>query len=83
MQAEAQRIWVVIAAYNEAPAIGRVVSDLIGCGHRVVVVDDGSTDATGSIAHSAGGIVITPPANIWQRATLQTGIQFALRRRAD
>lgn len=83
MASQAQSVWVVIAAYNEAPIIGRVVSDLIGCGHRIVVVDDGSTDATGSVAGSAGAIVITHPVNLGQGAALQTGMQFALRQSAD
>jgi polyprenyl-phospho-N-acetylgalactosaminyl synthase len=83
MPAEAQTGWVVVAAYNEAPIVGRIVADLIEHGHRVVVVDDGSTDATGSIALSAGAIVITHLVNLGQGAALQTGIAFALRRGAE
>jgi polyprenyl-phospho-N-acetylgalactosaminyl synthase len=84
MHAEAQNsIWLVVAAYNEAAVIGQVVSDLTGHGYRVVVVDDGSADATGSAAGSAGAIVITHLVNLGQGAALQTGIAFALRRGAD
>jgi polyprenyl-phospho-N-acetylgalactosaminyl synthase len=83
MSAEAPTGWVVVAAYNEASVVGRLVADLIAHGHRVVVVDDGSTDATGSIALSAGAIVVTHPANLGQGAALQTGIAFALRRGAE
>jgi polyprenyl-phospho-N-acetylgalactosaminyl synthase len=83
MSTEAQTAWVVVAAYNEAPIVGRVVADLIEHGHRVVVVDDGSTDATGSIALSSGAILITHPVNLGQGAALQTGIAFALRRGAE
>ena len=75
--------WVIVAAYNEATVIARVVCELIGCGHRVVVVDDGSTDATGALALSAGAILLTHPVNLGQGAALQTGIAFALRRGAD
>jgi polyprenyl-phospho-N-acetylgalactosaminyl synthase len=82
MPTKAQSAWVIVAAYNEAPVIGRVVAELLGCGHCVVVVDDGSTDATGSIAASAGAILITHPVNLGQGAALQTGIAFALRREA-
>ena len=39
-------IWVVIAAYNEASVIARVVGDVAQRGYNVVVVDDGSSDAT-------------------------------------
>ena len=75
--------WVIVAAYNEAPVIGRVVAELAGCGYRVVVVDDGSTDATGALALTAGAAVLTHPVNLGQGAALQTGIAFALRRGAD
>ncbi len=51
---------VVIPAYNEAlrlPAtLGRVKEHLgrLGVAHEVVVVDDGSTDATSAVARAAG-----------------------------
>jgi glycosyltransferase involved in cell wall biosynthesis len=50
--------------------------------YRVVVVDDGSSDATGQIALSAGATVITHPVNLGQGAALQTGIKFALQQGA-
>src|SRR5262249_54081644 len=46
-------VWVVIAAYNEARAVGQVVAGLIDA-YRVVVVDDGSTDGTAEISGRAG-----------------------------
>lgn len=76
-------VWVVVAAYNEAPAIGRVVADLIRHRYAVVVVDDGSVDDTGRRARAAGAKVITHPVNLGQGAALQTGIQFAVRKGAD
>jgi polyprenyl-phospho-N-acetylgalactosaminyl synthase len=71
-------IWIVVAAYNEAAVIGPVVADLVSRSYHVVVVDDGSHDATGQIALSAGATVITHPVNLGQGAALQTGIKFAL-----
>src|SRR5579862_6161729 len=71
-------VWVVVAAYNEAPVIGRVVADLMRHRYAVVVVDDGSIDDTGRMARAAGAKVITHPVNLGQGAALQTGIQFAL-----
>jgi len=41
---------VVIAAYNEAPVIASVVADVKRAGYCALVIDDGSTDATGAIA---------------------------------
>jgi glycosyltransferase involved in cell wall biosynthesis len=76
-------VWVVIAAYNEAPAIGRALAGLAPLQHRVVVVDDGSTDATAEIAAGAGVEVLRHPINLGQGAALQTGIEYALLRGAS
>jgi glycosyltransferase involved in cell wall biosynthesis len=75
-------IWVVIAAYNEAKVIARVVGDVAGRGYRVVVVDDGSSDDTAERA-SAASIVVRHPVNLGQGAALQTGIDCALQNGAD
>jgi polyprenyl-phospho-N-acetylgalactosaminyl synthase len=76
-------IWVVIPAYNEAAIIGQIVGDLIERRYAVVLVDDGSSDATGITAHATGAAVVTHPLNLGQGAALQTGIQFALLQEAD
>src|SRR5262249_52780639 len=75
--------WVVIAAYNEARAIGPVVAELATLPYRVVVVDDGSSDATAEIAARAGAEVLKHPINLGQGAALQTGIDYALLRGAS
>jgi len=77
------RICVVIAAYNEAQPIGRVVADVRRHGYRPVVVDDGSSDATAALAEAAGATVVRHPINLGQGAALQTGIEFALRTGAE
>ena len=77
------QVYVVIAAYNEAAAIARVVVGLKHAGHPVVVVDDGSTDETAGIARAAGALVIKHPFNLGQGAALQTGIDFALMQAAE
>jgi len=76
-------VWVVVAAYHEAPVIGRVVADLLRHRYAVVVVDDGSKDDTGRMARAAGAKVITHAVNLGQGAALQTGIQFAVSKDAD
>ncbi len=48
----------------------------------MVVVDDGSTDATSAIAVRAGAVVLRHAVNLGQGAALQTGIDYALRRGA-
>jgi glycosyltransferase involved in cell wall biosynthesis len=77
------RIWVVIAAYNEVATIARVVSEVSSCGYRVLVVDDGSRDATHDIASASGAAAIRHPVNLGQGAALQTGIAFALSQNAE
>jgi polyprenyl-phospho-N-acetylgalactosaminyl synthase len=74
---------VIVPAFNEAQAIARVLADLRDIGHQIVVVDDGSTDATADLAMQADATVVRHPINLGQGAALQTGITFALREGAD
>src|SRR5260370_8614060 len=74
--------WVVVAAYNEAPEVGSVVSGIRRAGYAVVVVDDGSSDRTGDVALLAGGVGVRHPVNLGQGAALQTGLDYALDPRA-
>ncbi|HEX6099043.1 MAG TPA: glycosyltransferase family 2 protein [Thermoanaerobaculia bacterium] len=76
-------IWVVVPAYNEGRVLGGVVEELVARGHRVVVVDDGSTDDTPAAARRAGAVVLRHAVNRGQGAALQTGIAYALRRGAE
>jgi polyprenyl-phospho-N-acetylgalactosaminyl synthase len=75
--------YVVIPAYNEGPVISRVVSEVKRAGYAVVVVDDGSSDATAEEARAAGAGVITHPFNLGQGAALQTGIDYAVAEGAE
>ena len=77
------QIYVVIAAYNEGAVISRVVADVKRAGYPVVVVDDGSRDATADHARSAGATVIEHPFNLGQGAALQTGIDYAVVQNAE
>jgi len=74
--------WVVIAAFNEAKVIREVVSEVVKGGWSVVIVDDGSSDATATEAKVPGAIVLVHRINLGQGAALQTGIDYALRRGA-
>lgn len=76
-------VWIVIAAYNEGTVIAEVITGLRRDYPHVVLVDDGSTDATGDLAAAAGATVVTHPINLGQGAALQTAIDFALSRGAQ
>jgi glycosyltransferase involved in cell wall biosynthesis len=76
------RVWVVIAAYNEASVVGRVINEVKRRGYAVVVVDDGSSDRTAE-ASAEADVLVRHPINLGQGAALQTGIDFALERQAD
>jgi glycosyltransferase involved in cell wall biosynthesis len=71
-------LWIVVSAFNEAQAIASVLADLRRTGYQIVVVDDGSADATAELAMQAGATVVRHPVNLGQGAALQTGIKFAL-----
>ena len=70
---------IVIPALNEAEAIGDVVSQLRSAAawHEIIVVDDGSQDATGPRAESAGARVVRHPYNKGNGAAVKTGIRSA------
>lgn len=74
-------ISVVIPAFNVEKAIGRCVDALLAQTlprerYEIIVVDDGSTDATGAIAQARGGRVIRQE-NCGAGAARNTGAQAA------
>jgi glycosyltransferase involved in cell wall biosynthesis len=77
------KVWLVIAAFNEGGMITDVIKHAIATFPNVVVVDDGSTDTTATLACEAGSTVICHPINLGQGAAIQTGIDFALISGAD
>lgn len=76
---------VVIPAFNEAERIGAVLERARRSlpGFELVVVDDGSRDATGSVARAAGACVLRHPFNLGYGSALQTGYKFAFRAGAE
>lgn len=76
-------VWVVVPAYNEERSVGKVLRELKERGWRnLVVVDDGSVDATGEVARSAGAVVLRHEVNSGLGAALRTGLREAARRGA-
>jgi len=77
--AEPSAVTVVIPAFNEAGAIGGVIRELsrLASWHEILVVDDGSADATAAEADAAGARVIRHPYNKGNGAAVKTGIRAA------
>jgi glycosyltransferase involved in cell wall biosynthesis len=50
------RVFVVIAAFNEARVLAHVIADVRRHEFPVVVVDDGSQDTTAEVAEQAGAV---------------------------
>ena len=73
----------VIPAYQCAATIGGVVIGVRRFVERVVVVDDGSTDATGDAAAAAGAEVERLPSNRGKGVALLRGIEVALAGEAE
>jgi glycosyltransferase involved in cell wall biosynthesis len=77
--ADPATVSIVIPAYNEADVIAGVVAGLTAAArwHEIIVVDDGSRDATAATARGAGAIVATHPYNKGNGAAVKTGIRRA------
>jgi len=74
--------FIVVPAFNEARVIREVVAGLLAYTPNVVVVDDGSRDATAEAARAAGAVVVQHLINRGQGAALRTGMDYALARGA-
>jgi glycosyltransferase involved in cell wall biosynthesis len=78
---------VVVPAYNEEPAIAGVLHEIpreaAGLQAEVIVVVDGSSDATAARATEAGGLVCDVPVNRGQGAALRLGYWLARARGAQ
>lgn len=78
----AVRLSVVVPAFNEERSIASTVQGLqreliplVGADElEIVVVDDGSTDATSQVAASAGARVLTQPENRGKGAAVRAGV---------
>jgi len=72
------RIAVLIPAYNAAASLGGVIEGIKGYLSSIVVVDDGSSDATAEVARAAGVKLLRHPINRGKGVALRTGFWFLL-----
>jgi len=73
-----ERVLVLIPAFNAVRTVAGVVRECKSVAADVLVVDDGSADATGSAAAAAGAHVLRHPKNRGKGAALKTGFVYAL-----
>ena len=73
---------IVIPVFDEATTIGRVVRAARAHG-AVLVVDDGSRDASAAIARAAGAEVVRHPRRLGKGQAIRTGIAAARSRGAS
>ena len=76
------RVTIVLPAFNEEESLGATLDELLSClrsekqscvQYEVVVVDDGSIDATRQIARGYGVSVLSHPCNLGYGASVATG----------
>jgi glycosyltransferase involved in cell wall biosynthesis len=75
-------VFIIVPAYNEHQVIKPVLDELLSLNYSVVVLDDGSTPP---MAESISGLpvyLLRHRVNLGQGAALQTGISFALNKKA-
>ncbi len=74
-----ESVTVVVPAFNESGSIGGVVTALRAAApwHEILVIDDGSTDGTGTAAQDAGARVVRHPYNKGNGAAVKSGIRAA------
>jgi glycosyltransferase involved in cell wall biosynthesis len=75
----AHRRIAIVPALNEQETIGAVIDEIraFDPDFEIVVVDDGSTDRTASVAEAHGAHVLTLPFNLGIGGAVQTGLQYA------
>ncbi|MER2599138.1 MAG: glycosyltransferase family 2 protein [Caldilineales bacterium] len=71
---------LILPAYNEATNLPRVLPEARAAapGYDVVVINDGSRDATAEVARSLGAAVVTLPVNLGYGGAVQTGFRYAV-----
>ncbi|MHB8173804.1 MAG: glycosyltransferase family 2 protein [Nitrospirota bacterium] len=79
------RLLAIIPAYNEEATVGQVVAEIYSAMPEadVVVINDGSSDSTASVAAASGAAVINLPFNMGIGAAVQAGYKYAEQGRYD
>jgi glycosyltransferase involved in cell wall biosynthesis len=83
-----KKLLVIIPAFNEEEKIGEVIQKIPGrirgvSRVKTLVIDDGSTDKTASIASGLGAEIIKHHYNMGVGTAFSTGLQYALENNFD
>ena len=75
-----QRTLIVMPAFNEEASVGDVILEVFAktSDIPVLVVDDGSADATSRVAKEAGARVATLPFNLGVGGAMRVGFRYAI-----
>jgi glycosyltransferase involved in cell wall biosynthesis len=73
------KIAIVIPAYNEEKVIGDTIDKIAFDKKDIVVVDDGSSDDTSTIAKERGTVVLRHNTNLGKGRAHKTAFQYALK----
>jgi glycosyltransferase involved in cell wall biosynthesis len=76
-----KRVLIIIPAMNEEESIGKVIAEVRSevPTADILVVNDGSTDATAAVAAAAGATVTTLPYNLGVGGAMRLGYRYAHR----
>lgn len=76
-----QRVLVIMPAWNEQDSVGDTVREVLAenQSYDVLVVNDGSTDATAELAAQAGATVLNLPFNLGVGGAMRAGFKYARR----
>jgi glycosyltransferase involved in cell wall biosynthesis len=77
------KVCVVIPAYNEGKAIGRVLTKAVSAGLDIIVIDDGSSDDTAAVARQFDVHLIVHETNQGKGVAIRTSIAWALEENYD
>jgi glycosyltransferase involved in cell wall biosynthesis len=83
MERDRSRIAAVIPAYQEEKHVGEVARRAGAQLENVLVVDDGSTDATADRARSSGVDVVVHPQNRGKGESIKTGLRYWFERGSE
>lgn len=75
--------WIIIPAYNEEKTIAKVIEQCLVYSPQIVVVIDGSNDATVQIAKKYPVYILEHLVNMGKGAALKTGCDFAVQHGAQ